>query len=221
MAFIITGWLIMLVAVPAAVLGLPWLLSAPPNDQTDLLRSLDQWIRLLQGSILTGKSVTDAVRTTRRQAPARLRAAVNEAVARMDSRWSTDDALRHMADELDSADADGIIAALILASRRGGIGTAETLKALAEACQDRLRAMREIETERAKPRIVVRQVTLITLTILGAALLVGGEYFAPYGTAHGQLILAFLVTCYIGALLMLRRRTAPEPRPRILKGVKA
>ena len=31
LAFALTGWVVMLVAVPAAVLGLPWLLGTPPQ----------------------------------------------------------------------------------------------------------------------------------------------------------------------------------------------
>lgn len=217
-AFALTGWLVTLVAVPAAVLGLPWLLSTPHNHELARLQAIDQWVRLLAGSILTGKSVADAMRATRRQAPPELAAAVHLAVSRLDGRWSVADALRAMADELDSADVDAVLAALILASERGGTGASETLLALAESTQDRLRSLREIEAERAKPRIVVRQVTVITLVVLGLALVVGRGFFAPYGTPWGQAILAVLLTAYVGSLVVLRHRTLPRRRQRILAG---
>ena len=92
-----------------------------------------------------------------------------------------------------------------------------TLGALADNIQDRLRALREIETERAKPRFVVRQVTIITVVVLGLALLFGGSFFAPYATGPGQMMLALLVTAYLGSLLFLRRLTLPRPRQRILR----
>ncbi|MGA4507046.1 type II secretion system F family protein [Propionibacteriaceae bacterium G1746] len=216
LGFALTGWVVLLVAVPAAVLGLPWLLSTPPNRELVLLQALDQWVRLLNGSILTGKSVGDAIRATRRQSPEALKPAIQTAVSRMDGRWSTSDALRAMADELDAPEADAVIAALMLASQRGGTGTSDTLLGIAEATQDRLRAMREVEAERAKPRIVVRQVTMITLTVLGVALVVGGGYFAPYGSALGQTVLAVLLASFVGSLVVLRQRTMPRRRERIL-----
>lgn len=217
-AFALTGLAVMLVAVPAALLGLPWLLGTPANRELDILQALDQWVRLVTSSLLTGKSVPDAIRATRRQAPERLASSVHLAVSRMDGRWSTSDALRAMADELESADADAVLAAMMLASQRGGTGASDTLHGLAESTQDRLRALREVEAERAKPRIVVRQVTLITITVLALALVVGRQFFAPYGTPLGQVILALLLAAYVGSLVVLRRRTQPRARARILTG---
>lgn len=217
-AFLVTGWVVLLVIVPAAILGLPWLLAAPTNHELIMLQALDQWVRLLATSLLTGKSVPDAIRATRHQAPEALAAPVQMVVSRLDGRWSTTDALRAMADDLDSVDADAVIAALMLASQRGGTGTSETLHALAEATQERLRAMREVEAERSKPRIVVRQVTMITVAVLGFSMVVGHQFFAPYGTAVGQVVLAALLAAYIGALVVLRQRTLSRRRDRILTG---
>lgn len=218
LTFALSGWVVMLVAVPAAVLGLPWLLAAPKNRELVLLQALDQWVRLLNSSILTGKSVADAIRATRRQSPEVLHPSIQLAVSRMDGRWTTADALRALADEHDAPEVDAVVAALMLASQRGGTGTSDTLMGIAEATQERLRALREIESERAKPRIVVRQITLITLAVMGAALVLGGQYFDPYGTATGQLILALLLATYVGALVVLRHRTLPKRRDRILTG---
>ncbi len=214
--FALTGWVLLIVLVPVALLLVPWLLSAPPNRELDLLVALDRWVRTLASSIPTGKSIGDAVRATRTQTPPLLADPVTRACVRMDARWSTSDALLAMADELASADADACLAALSLASRRGGTGAAATLAALSTSMNDRLRAMREIETERAKPRAVVRQVTLITMVVIAAALLLGGNFFAPYRTPFGQALLALLLSLYLGSLVMLRRRTQTRPRDRIL-----
>jgi Flp pilus assembly protein TadB len=137
----------------------------------------------------------------------------------LDDRWTIEQALLAMAEELDSPDADAVLAALALAAQRGGTGAGTTLSALADNLQDRLRALREISTERAKPRFVVRQVTLITAVVLGMAMLFGGSFFAPFGTPIGQLLLGVLVTAYLSSLLFLRRMTLPRPRQRILRRV--
>ena len=214
--FAITGWPLLLLVVPAGVLGIPILLAAPTNHDLVLLQALDRWVRSLAAVLPTGRSVADAIRVSVRQAPPDIREPLALTVLRMDDRWSTQDALRAFADDLASPDADAVVAALILASDRGGTGAAATLTALSNSIQDRLRALREVETERSKPRIVVRQVTIITLVFLVGSLVLGRTFFAPYGTPLGQLILAALLGCYVGSLVVLRRMTLPRQRDRIL-----
>lgn len=216
-ATIITGWPIMVVVVPAVILGLPRLLSAPPNRDIELLEALDRWVRLLAATLSTGVSIPDAVRSTRRQVPHVLVEPVTILLARLDDRWSIRQSLHGMADDLDSPDADAVIAALTLAAERGGTGAVAALQALADSISDRLKAAREIEAERAKPRIVVRQVTVLTLVILGAAFLLGRDFFAPYGTWYGQIILSLLLAAYLASLVWLRRMSAPSTRERILQ----
>lgn len=212
-----TGWPLMLVVVPVAVIGLPHLLSAPRQAEIELLGALDRWVRGMTAALATGRSITDVLRLSARQPPAELADPLVLLVRRLDDRWTPDDALAALADDLDNADADAVIASLILAVRRGGSGAIVTLAALADSIQDRLRALREIESERAKPRAVVRQVTIITLVVLGGAMLFGRGFFAPYGTPLGQLLLAVLLVVYVGSLAMLRRMTLPRRRGRILR----
>ncbi len=216
----VTGMTVMVLVVPIAVVGLPILLSAPPNRDVEMLEALDRWVRGLAATIPTGRSITDAIRVSARNAPAVLSGPLALLVARLDERWTAPEALRAMADELDSADADAVLAALALAAERGGTGATATLHALADSIQDRLKAQREIETERAKPRIVVRQVTVVTVAVLAVALLFGREFFAPYGTPVGQAILLSLLTLYVASLLMLRRMTMPRRRDRILRSLR-
>ncbi|HEY3338287.1 MAG TPA: type II secretion system F family protein [Propionicimonas sp.] len=213
----VVGWPLLAVLVPVVAYGLPLVLSAPSNRDLAVLEALDRWVRTLASLLPTGRSISDAIRVSVGQAPALLAPHLRLLTARLDDRWTTAQALLNLADELDSPDADAVLAALSLAAERGGTGATATLAALADNIQDRLRALREIETERAKPRIVVRQVTLITLVVLGLALTFGGSFFAPYGSPLGQFLLAALVFAYLGALLFLRRLTLPRPRQRILR----
>lgn len=216
----VTGMSVMVVVVPLAVVGLPMLLSAPANRDIEMLEALDRWVRGLAATLPTGRSITDAIRVSVRNAPALLIAPLGLLVARLDERWTAPEALRAMADELDSPDADAVLAALALAAERGGTGATATLHALADSIQDRLKARREIETERAKPRIVVRQVTLVTVAVLALALVFGREFFAPYGTPLGQAILLSLLALYVASLVMLRRMTTPRRRDRILRSLR-
>jgi Flp pilus assembly protein TadB len=216
-AAVLTGWWLLLAIVPAVALVLPMLLSAPENRELELLQAIDRWVRTLGSLLTTGRSIFDAVRISSRQAPALLAPSLRRLTARLDDRWTIEQALLAMADELDSPDADAVLAALSLAAQRGGTGASATLAALADNLQDRLRSLREIGTERAKPRFVVRQVTLITAAVLSLALIFGGTFFAPFGSPLGQVLLSVLVAAYLGSLLFLRRMTLPRDRQRILR----
>lgn len=214
---VLSGWAFALVLVPLALIAIPLLLSAPPNREVELLAGLDRWVRLVATSISSGRSIRDAFFATRRQAPPVLQESVGRLCTRLDQRWTTTDALMAMADELDSADADAVVAALVIAAGRGGGGVRATLGALSDNIQDRLRVLREVSAERAKPRAVARQVTVITLVVLGGAVLLNGSYFEPYRTPLGQLIAGTLASAYLTCLLILRRRTIPTMAPRFLK----
>ncbi|MGB3955877.1 MAG: type II secretion system F family protein, partial [Brooklawnia sp.] len=211
-----TGFVPALVLAPALLVVLPELLRNQPLPELELLEALDRWVRVLTASVRTGKSITDAVRSTRPQLPARLVTPVNALVARLDARWPLAEALQQMADEVDSADADAVLAALILVGERGGVGASATLGALSDSLQDRLRAMREISAERAKPMVVVRQVTAITLLALGVGFIVAPSYFAPFNTPLGQVLMVALGCAYLASLAALRRIATPRRRERIL-----
>ncbi|QGN34567.1 type II secretion system F family protein [Microlunatus sp. Gsoil 973] len=213
-----TGWLIMIVVAPAVAWVLPLILVPPRDRDVILLEALDRWVRNLSAALPTGKSVPDAIRLSGRTAPDAIAEPLGGLITRLNNRWDSRDALMRFADDLDSPDADTVIAALILAADRGANGAALTLSELADSIQSQLKGRREIATERAKPYIVVRQVTVITAVTLGAAFLFARAFFEPYGTGLGQVILAVLIALYLGSLLLMRRRATPPKRQRILIG---
>lgn len=214
----LTGWVASVVVVPGLVLGLPYLLRAPRPRDVALLEAMDRWVRTLASTLSTGRSVTDAIRVSRRTAPAAIAEEVEVLVLRLNSRWETRAALQRFADALDSPDTDAVVAALMLAAGRGAAGASVTLQALAESIQAQLRARRVIEVERSKPYVVVRQVTVITLVTLGGLFLLRPEFFAGYRTPVGQVVLAVLVSVYLGSLLLMRRKARQPDRPRVLVG---
>ena len=211
-----SGWVVAVVVAPLHALGLPYLLSLPQARDVQLLEGLDRWVRGLAATLSTGRSVTDSIRLSRRTAPPVIGNEVGMLVSRLDNRWNTRDALQRFADDLDSADADPVVAALILASDRGAVGASTTLGELAESIQDQLRGRRLIETERNKPYVVVRQVTVITLITLVGVFVMSPSFFAAYRTPVGQVVLSVLIVCYIGSLVLLRRRAKQPPRDRVL-----
>jgi Flp pilus assembly protein TadB len=215
----LTGWVVAVLLLPLLVVVLPVILSAPKQREAELLEALDRWVRTLVATLPTGRSIPDAIRLSRRTAPALLAEPLSLLIARLNGRWPTREALVGFADDLDSPDADGVVAALILAANRGSTGATSTLSELAESIQAQLRGRREVETERAKPYVVVRQVTVITLVTAAVVALLGREFFAPYGTPTGQLLLSALVGAYFTSLVVMRHRARTVRRDRILVGM--
>jgi tight adherence protein B len=214
----LTGWLILIMVLPLLALGLPYLLILPKPRDVRLLEALDRWVRSLAATLATGKSITDAIRISRRTAPPLLADEINLLVTRLNNRSETRDALMRFADAIDSPDADGVVAALILASSRGANGASVTLQALADSIQAQLRGRRVIEVERSKPYVVVRQVTVISLSTLVLVFLLSPDFFAPYRTPLGQTLLSVLLIIYLASLLLMRRKAHQPDRPRILVG---
>ena len=214
----LTGWLILIVMLPLLVLGLPYLLVLPKPRDIQLLEALDRWVRSLAVTLGTGKSIIDAIRISRRTAPPLLADEINLLVTRVNNRWETRDALMRFADAIDSPDVDGVVAALILASSRGANGASVTLQALADSIQAQLKGRRVIEVERSKPYVVVRQVTVISLSTLVLVFLLSPNFFAPYRTPLGQTLLSALLIIYLASLLLMRRKAHQPDRPRILVG---
>ncbi len=214
--FAATGWLVAVAVCPAFALLLPSLLAPKGGADVARLDAMAEWTRSLGGTLSVGAGLEQAIFATQRSAPAALSSEVDNLIARLRARWSTEDALRAFADDLDDATGDLIAAALILAARRrGGGGLVAVLDGLAASVAAEVKARRQIEADRAKPRATARWVTIITLLVLGG-LMLNGTYLAPYGTPVGQVILAVLLTCYGGALLWLRQAAVGKPHPRFL-----
>lgn len=213
--FALTGWPLLLVIAPAAVLGLPGLLAPHGRASVERLDAMAEWTRSLAGVLTVGVGLEQALIATSRSTPEAIRPQVEHLVARLRARWPTEDALRAFADELDDSTGDLIAGALILGARRRGAGLSAVLTGLAESVGDEVRVRRQIETERDKPRTTARWVTVISAGVL-VLLLVNGSYLAPYSTPLGQLLLGTLLAGYAGALIWMRTVVTGKPAPRYL-----
>jgi len=211
-----TGWVIAVVLAPAVLAGLPVLLSAPAAAaKINRIEAMEEWSRSLSGVLTVGIGLEEALIATLRSTPNPIRPEVGQLVARLRARWSTEQALRAFADDLDDATGDLIAANLILGARRRGAGLATVLESLAESVAADVRARRAVEADRAKPRATARWVTLITMAVL-AVLALTGSYIKPYGTPLGQIILTFLLGLYVATLVWMRRMATGTPLPRFL-----
>jgi tight adherence protein B len=213
---ILTGWFVAALLVPAVVVGLPILLSAPPaGSKIARVEAMEEWTRSLSGVLTAGVGLEQALIATLRSTPDAIRPEVTHLVARLRARWGTEAALRAFADEVNDATGDLVAANLILGARRRGAGLASVLESLAESVAADVRARREIEADRAKPRATARYVTLITVGVL-LVLGMTGEYIQPYGSPVGQVILVLLLSLYVATLVWMRVMATGKPLPRFI-----
>ena len=213
--FAFTGWLIAIPLLPLTVLLLPKLLGQAPATDAPLLEALDRWVRTLATTLPAGRDVIQAIRVSRASAPPLIADEIGVLVDRLDRRWEATVALQRFADALDSPESDAVIASLMLATTRTE-GLRDNLLSIADSVQERLRAVRAVENERAKPRQTARLVTIISALLIGTTAFLGGGYFAPYRTPTGQVIITVLALAYVGSLLLLYRMSVPRRRERIL-----
>ena len=210
-----TGWFVAVLLVPAALAGLPVLLSAPPaGKEVARLEALEEWVRSLSGVLTAGVGLEQALISSLRSTPEPIRPEVTRLVGRLRARWDTQAALRALADDLHDATGDLIVANLLLGARRRGAGLATVLHALAESVAADVTARREIEADRAKPRTTARLITVITIGAL-VFLSLSGEYIVSFGTPLGQVLLVVLLTVYGGILAWMRVMARGRPLPRI------
>ena len=177
---------------------------------------MEEWTRSLSGVLTVGVGLEQALVATLRSTPSPIAGEVSRLVARLRARWATEDALRAFADELDDATGDLVAANLILGARRRGAGLASVLEGLAESVAADVRARRQVEADRAKPRATARWVTLISASVL-VVLAVSGTYVEPYRSPLGQLILVVLLAAYVATLIWMRRMAMGRPLPRFLE----
>jgi len=215
-AGVLTGWLVLLVVLPAAVLGLAALLaSSSESARIARLDAIAEWTRNLSGVLVAGQGLEQALVASLRSTPEAIRPEVSRLVARLRGRWDTESALRAFADEIDDATGDLVAAALILGARKRGPGLSAVLTGLAESTADDVRARRQIEADRAKPRATARWVTILSAGAL-TVLALTGQFLAPYATPIGQLILLVLLACYAASLAWMQRMAASPAPARFL-----
>lgn len=213
--WLVTGWMLAVVVLPAAAWGLPVLLQTSTSKaDIERLEALSDWAQNLSSVLGVGVGIEQAITSSLRAAPAPIRPDVARLVARLQARWDTEAALRAFADDLDDATGDFLTAALLLGAHRRGDQLSNVLDGLAAAVRDDVRARRGVDAEQAKGRTTARLVTLISA--VGLTLMLLTPHADPYRTGTGQLILLVLLACYVACLVWMRRMTAAPRQPRIL-----
>lgn len=214
---VLTGFVLAVIVLPAAAIGLPFLLSPALGGSTpERLQALEEWTRGLSGRLTIGMGLDSALKRSLSTAPEAIRPEVTRLVNRLWSDWTVDRALRVFADEIDDEVGDFIALNLVLAATNsGGAGLADTLDGIAESVAATVRARRQVAADQQKPRTTASVVTIISIAVL-AYMFLAGSYIQPYTTALGQVILLVLGSAYVGILLWMRSMSKPPKSMRLM-----
>ena len=131
---LITGWWLLVIVVPIAAIGLPWLLQKGPEEQTIAkLDALESWTRSLAGLTVAGAGLERTIAASLSSCPEVIRPQVTQLVARLNARWSTTAALQAFADDLNDETADVLVMHLLRKAELRGSGLAAALEDLAKS----------------------------------------------------------------------------------------
>jgi len=213
----LTGWWILVVVVPAAIVGLPVLLGRDTTDeQVQRLTDLESWLRGLAGTLVGGSvGLRQALHDSAPAAPKSLQPSLARLAAQLDAQRPLPDALHEWGDDLDDPTADLAVACLKLEAQRRGGAVTGSLERLADTVCELTTARRQVEADRKGSRTTVRWVSVISGVLL-AALVTQPTFSAFYTTPLGQLAAAVFLAAYTGCLLWMRKVAQGRPVPRFL-----
>ncbi|GAA4706711.1 Flp pilus assembly protein TadB [Promicromonospora umidemergens] len=203
-AWLITGWPLLMIVGPVTTVGVPAMLSnRPQTERIARLGALQDWTRSLAGSLATGKGLEDALILSAWTAPGPIAPQVKTLAARLESRWEPRAALLTFADELADPTADMVAQSLATAVElRGPVAT--VLDDLADDVADQVRARREVEANRATYRATATWLTVISVGTV-VVMLLNGTYIEPYRTPLGQLVFLTLASLFALTLFWFNR----------------
>ena len=214
----VSGIIILIVVVPAAVIGLPLLLGKPDTREQDLLSALEGWSRSLSSAAETGSfTLREVISITRGSAPPNLRVGVDRLNQRLGGSWSTSEALRQFAAEMNSAHVDEVVIYLIQAAEYDAGGLTKALDAVAEMLAEENKLQMDTAIEREKPRrSLITMTGIITVVLAGIILFSHTTQIGLYRTPLGEAILTIILGVFVVLLVWARAQSRVKPEARII-----
>jgi Flp pilus assembly protein TadB len=216
-AWLVTGLPVLGLVCAAAVPGVPWLLAAGAAEKRAIARvdAVGEWTRRLRDVAGTGAGLQAAIVASAATAPAAVAEPVRTLAARLQAGWHAGRALRTFAGEIADPVCDQIVAALLLHLKDRGDKLGAVLSSIAGAAAKEVSMRKEADAERASARFSIRFMTGFSVVAVAVAGF-SGDYMRPYATGAGQVLMAVLVTAFVGLLLWTRAMSRPAPVPRLL-----
>jgi Flp pilus assembly protein TadB len=214
----LTRWIVLGVATAVLVFSWNKLFGGAAEERIAMRRveALAGWTESLRDTIAGAVGLEQAIPASSRAAAPALRAHLEALVDRLRSRTPLPTALQILADEINDASADIIVAALILNARLRGPGLREVLGALAKSAREEVDMRQRVMAQRASTRRSVQIVIIVSVVfVLGLAIFNRG-FVQPYGTALGQLVLGLVCALFAAGFWWLRKLSNIDTPDRFL-----
>jgi Flp pilus assembly protein TadB len=204
---LITRWPVAAAAAAALALGWPALMGGARAERraAERLEALAIWTESLRDTTAGSVGLEQAIMATSRTAPAPIVAELVTLADRLRVRMPLPQALHRLADDLDDASADLMVAALLLNSRLRGPGLRQILTSLADSTRADLEMRGRVMAGRAATRRSVQIVVGFTAFFVLALVLFNPGYVEPYRSFLGQLVLLLVVSFFAAGFLWLKQ----------------
>lgn len=217
--FVTTQWFAPTVCAVIVIAFWPQLFGAAKEAKSEIakLEGLAVWTEALRDSIATGSGLLESLRTSSSRPPEALEAELSEFHGRLLNREPLEPSLRALANSIDDAVGDQILAALILNSRAQGRQLRAVLSGLAIATRDSVQARRDIEADRRKTRrelqIIVGAVVVTTFFMAFTS----ENFVRTYQSFGGQVVLTVVFLIFGTAFAVMRHLSVMPKVQRFLE----
>lgn len=215
---VLTRWAV--AGIAAGVLVFFWdrLFGGAGEERAAMRRveALASWTESLRDTIAGAVGLEQAIPASARAAAPVLRPHLDALVDRLRSRTPLPDALQQLADEIDDASADIIVAALILNARLRGPGLRQVLGALAKSAREEVDMRQRVMAQRASTRRSVQIVVAVSVAFVLGLSIFNREFVEPYGSPLGQVVLAGVCALFALGFWWLRKLSTIETPERFL-----
>jgi len=214
----LTRWAVLGIATAALVFVWDRLFGGAAEERASMKRveALAAWTESLRDTIAGAVGLEQAIPASARAAAPALRSHLNGLVDRLRSRTPLPEALQHLADEINDASADIIIAALILNARLRGPGLRDVLGALAKSAREEVDMRQRVMAQRASTRRSVQIVVVVSVVFVLGLSVFNRSFVKPYGTALGQLVLTVVCLLFAAGFWWLRKLSKIDTPDRFL-----
>jgi Flp pilus assembly protein TadB len=218
LALVVTRWPVAAIAATGLAMGWPALMGGARAERRDAerLEALAIWTESLRDTIAGAVGLEQAIIATSRAAPAPIAVELITLADRLRVRVPLSTALHRLADDLDDASADLVVAALLLNSRLRGPGLRQVLTSLSDSARAELEMRGRVMAGRAATRRSVQIVVAVTVGFVLLLVLFNPTYVEPYRHPFGQLILVVVVGFFGAGFLWLKRLSSYDVPERFL-----
>jgi tight adherence protein B len=215
---VITRWPVAALLAGAAVLGLRGLVSSPAGTVIARLEAIATWTEMLRDTLAGAAGLSQALVGTAKVAPEPIREEVQALATRIASGVAPRDALVGFADALGDQSADVVVASLLMAVEHRAQRLGDLLGALATTTREQVAMRLRVEASRASARTALRTVAGFSVCFLALLSVLARSYLAPFGTASGQVVMAFVGALFGAGLWLMARMARPGVVPRLVLG---